>query len=232
MSSVDPNATADTLDLSGFDSPDALKGYDYPKAGRYHFVVSSVDETREKANGIRVELQVLAGDHVTEAGKTFFEKLQDPSPDHKDGGTFCRKRLAAFALATGLITPAQLGQGNVQIVWQQAVSRQLVAEVRNYKRTYNDRQTGEEKIAEGTEIDGLKMYMVNAQEVADVPKNTEFAATVGQAVPPTQPAATGQPAVTTQPTPAPQATPLAAIPTAAPPQQQQPAGTGGKWDNF
>ena len=84
MSTDGYDAFSDTLDLEGIDSEDDLRGYDYPKEGNYHLVVSSIDDSREKVNAIKPEFQVLAGDHPTEVGKAFVDTFWDPDISLKD----------------------------------------------------------------------------------------------------------------------------------------------------
>jgi len=202
----------ENLDLDGINSEEDLRAYDYPKEAWYHLMVSSVDLSREKLNAMKVEFQVLAGERPTEVGKTFTENFWDPDPSANDGGKFGRKRRAAFALACGLLTPDELSSGSKQVVWAQARGRQVVAKVNNYSR-----KTDSGKTYEGAQIDGLKIYRLDAPEAVSVPKNMDALALLGSAAPQqchqmAAPAASGS----------------------APGQQTAaPAATGGtKWDGL
>lgn len=163
------------LDASDITSPDDLKGYDYPAAGIYHCVVNKVDAGKEKVGGIKFEGQILAGTVANQQGKTWWETMWDPSPDHKDGGKFMRKRKVAFALAVGLITPAQLGKP-VSINWDLAVGRQFVAKLDNYERISEK----DKKTYKGAEVEGLNFWPVNHADVAAVPKDQVALGLLGQ----------------------------------------------------
>ena len=238
--------TAEVCDFSDFPSEDVLKGYGYPSPGQYHLVVQNVDDTRDRVGGIQVTFQVLTGNVANQQGKTFRDTFFDPDPSHKDGGKFARKRMAAFLLVAGVIAREQLGT-RVQIDWQQAVGRQLVAKVTEYKR-----EGGNGKTYTGAQIDGLRMHQVTDPAVAEVPMDDEALQLMGvvrggaaQPAPQAAPQSAPQPVQhpVAQPTPAPQpvaqppAQPVAPAtvqaPAAAPvqPVPAQPAGSG-KWDRF
>lgn len=206
----------ESYDFSDIPSEDDLHGYDYPKEGTYHVAVNSADDSREKVDGIKVALGVLAGTVEGQRGKPVTETFWDPNPEHKDGGKFALKRIGKFLLATGVMTQKQLGKPDVKIDWQATVGRQLVVGVINYER--KDEESG--KVYRGANIDGLHIYRVNAAEVAEVPKDQAALALLGQA-------ATQAPA-SAAPTP----TPSRQVSPDLPPEQQAvPAVAGGNNPN-
>jgi len=176
----------ENLDLDGINSEEDLRAYDYPKEAWYHLMVSSIDLSRGKVNAMKVEFQVLAGERPTEVGKTFTENFWDPDSSSNDGGKFAKKRRAALALACGLLTSQELSGGSKQIIWAQARGRQVVAKVNNYSR-----KTDGGKTYEGAQIDGLKVYRLDAPEAVSVPKNTDALALLSLAAP-QQPTASAQ----------------------------------------
>lgn len=155
------------MDFTEFGSEEDLRGFDYPAPGTYHLAVTGVDETPKNVDGLKFTLEVLNGTVEGQASKSFAETFFFPSPESKDGGKFAKKRLAKFALAVGIINPTALGS-RVQIDWQEASGRQLVAKVENYMRKGND---GREY--KGAQISGLDMWRIDAPEVEAVPKDQE-----------------------------------------------------------
>ena len=189
---------SDSLDMTGIGSADELKGYDYPKAGQYHCSIASFDDSREKVDALRFEIGILAGTVEGQDGKTWKETFWDPNPSHRDGGKFAVKRLASFALATGLITKEQLGS-NVEIDWSQIVGRQLVCTIVEYTRDGD-----EGKVYKGAEVGGLKFFSIDDPEVAMVPKDAKAAALLGGEVPGARPTSgNGTPAPAPAPAPVP-----------------------------
>lgn len=215
--------TAETYDFSDFGSPEDLQGYDTPAEGQYHVVVNDVDQSREKVNAVKVECSILAGTVPKQEGKTWWETFWDPNPDNKDGGKFARKRIASFALATGLMTPRQLGQA-VAIDWEQAKGRQFVCKV-GIRESSKDGRT-----YRNAEIERTEMHAVNDPKVSEVPKNGTALAMLGNTV--STPAEQVQPQPQQQ-QPQQQAAPPAAAPEApASPQAASGKAAAKDWSDF
>lgn len=155
------------LDFSEFGSEEDLRGFDYPAAGTYHLAITGVDDAPVGVDAIKVTFEILAGTVDNQAGKSFTETFWMPSESSKDGGKFAKKRLARFGIASGVIDPAALGR-RVQIDWQDACGRQIVAKLNNYARDGKDG-----KHYKGAEINGLDIWSVAAPEVDAIPKDTE-----------------------------------------------------------
>lgn len=195
-----------TLDMTDYKTPEDLKGNDYPGDGQFHVVVNRVDDSHEKIDGLKVEFYVLAGtvEHCT--GKRWEEAFFWPNQDAKDGGKFARKRLAALAFATGLVTPADLGK-QVEINWPDMLYRQLKLAVRSYSRTKDG------KTYRGAEIDGMGIWGPLDEEAAHIPIDPnalQMAKDAGQA---NCQAASPTPAARPNPVAKPSATKPAATPS-------------------
>jgi hypothetical protein len=158
---------SDTLDMTELNSADDVKGYDYPLAGGYHLAVSEVDASREKSNAVFVTFTVLAGKPDGQQNKVFRERFADPSKSHKDEGKFALKRQVALLLATGVLTPADLGK-KVNVDWNTLLERQLKAMVKNYDREDKDDKN---KRHRGAEIDGLSMWGPCDADAHHIPAN-------------------------------------------------------------
>lgn len=154
------------LDTSDFPDEESTKGFDYPIPGQYHAVVNNVDEAPTGFDGMKVEFIMLAGTGEHQINKRFEEAFFWPRSDAKDGGKFARKRLARLALATGLITPAQLGT-QVEIDWEAMKYRQLKLSVTHYERTKDG------KTYKGAQVEGLEMYGPLDPTMAHVPCDPE-----------------------------------------------------------
>lgn len=142
------------LDASDVTSVDDLKGFQVVESGQYHLVVAEIDESREKGPGLRVKFGVLAGTTPGQQNKTFTDLFVDPHGGQKDQGAFCRKRRIALLLATGVITPDQLGKP-LSVDWQTLLERQLKAAVTSKETAAKDDPT---KKYHNANIDGLEMW--------------------------------------------------------------------------
>lgn len=83
------------------------------------------DGKQKPIEGFSVALDILDGTVPGQKGKTINLTFFNGKRDSKDGGAFSRKKQAAFAIATNLITPEQLGK-KVNIDLKNAVSQQVV----------------------------------------------------------------------------------------------------------
>lgn len=160
---------SEALDITELSSADDVKGYDYPVAGQYHLAVTEVDASREKSKAVFVTFVVLDGKPAGQQNKVFRERFADPDQSHKDQGKFALKRQVSLLLATGVLTPADLGK-KVQIDWSSLHERQLKASVKNY-----DREDGQDKNKRhrGAEIDGLSMWGPCDADAALIPANED-----------------------------------------------------------
>lgn len=201
------------LDLTDYNDPKDLDAFDFVKGGQYHAVITEMnlnpvvrvgDNKGNPIDGIEVSYQILNGTTPGQRGKSLTEVLYAPSDTQKDGGKFCKKRLAKFGLATGLISPAQLGQ-RISINWEAAVGRQIVIHVAEREYTKRDGTKGV-----GSQLDGLHMYAVTDPVAQAVPKDAEALAILGI----TPAAAVNAPMPAAKPA-APPAAPPSVTPTAA-----------------
>lgn len=163
-----------TWDTSGFESPEDLDGYQFPKEGQYHLAIQDADHESDKAhaaNGLRIAFEVLNGNIPGQEGLSFQQTFKWPSAEHKDGGEFVRKLITKLLLATGYMHPSQLGKKQ-EVEWTDLVGRQIVAQVKHYKRTA-EFGSNKGRTYEGAEIDGLKFWHVGHEGVASVPKDAE-----------------------------------------------------------
>lgn len=157
----------DVVDLSDFETEDDLAGYEYPADGQYHLVVSAVDDTRDKVDAVKVTFYVLAGTTAGQAGKDFEEAFWDPSPDNKDGGKFARKRRAKVLLASGVITPQNLGQA-LEVDWKALLNKQIKAAVATYERKGKDGKT-----YRGAQLEALDMWGPLDPAAQHIPQDEE-----------------------------------------------------------
>lgn len=184
------------LDLS---TEEEMKGKRI-EPGWYHFAV--VDNARNKDNNaMLVTVEVLAGNVADQQGRRLQSFFNDPSPTHKDGGTFAKALRTKLLLALGIITPDLLGK-RASIDWAKTVGRQFIGLVALEKgkddKDYPKLQQGE-------------MYRVDDPTMAHVPKDQAALSLISgmTPAPASQPAA--QPAAA-----APAAAPVSAPPAAAP----------------
>jgi len=131
-------------------------GGNMPDPGRYHVVITAVDESFDKYNSITVDFQVLTGNKPGQVDRTlteYFSVSEKAIP-----------RLKRLALCVGLLQP---GEAEREIEFEQAVGRQLVIEVEENEYEKN----GEKK--KGRRISWVGMWSTGNKEVADVPKDVE-----------------------------------------------------------
>jgi len=123
-----------------FDAPSSAErggGNFIEEPGTYHVVVTDVndevmDSNNQLVEGFEVVVQVLDGTTRDKSGKctqldrTSKVRFRSPLPTDKNEGEFFRKRQMRFFIATGLLTPAQLGKSGLKIDLGAAKDAQLV----------------------------------------------------------------------------------------------------------
>jgi hypothetical protein len=106
---------------------DEIGGKDRIVAGKYHFLVESVDEEGGKNGAMRVEFQVLRGTTPSQESKIFAMDFK------KEFDKWSQKKLAAFAIAARLRTKEQLDQMKAErkgsVEWTEAVGRSLCMDI-------------------------------------------------------------------------------------------------------
>lgn len=155
----------DELDMEGLGEGD-LHGRVPVKPGWYHVVVLQMDNSRAKIDGLWPEFQVLAGTTAGQTGKTIREIFNDPSPDHKDSGRFCKQRRATLAVALGIVPKSAVGT-KPRINWEDGIGRQCIIKV------------DMKEDAKYPNIDGLNIFPVDDPEVSHVPKDAEALKAMG-----------------------------------------------------
>lgn len=154
-----------------FDAPEDVGGSGkfLNEPGTYHLVVMKVHEGQmangKPISGFCVSMSVLAGtvegQNEKELDLTFFNgKL-----DSKDKGEFARKKQAAFLIATGLMTPTQLGQRGLHIDLAKAEGRQVVATLE-----HDNREGAEKKFLQ---LAFANIYHPDDPRAKEFPKNAE-----------------------------------------------------------
>lgn len=161
-----------------FDAPEDLSGGDsnrLSEPGTYHLVITNVCEGEgpngKPCDGFTFEADVLAGTVEGCAGKTVKETIFAPNMKSSDDAQkMSRKRLAAFFIATDVMTPDQLGK-SVNIEVSAAVGKQLVAEF--------DRQMEKDAAGKYTvpskyiQISYANIYHVDDPDIKDIPKSKD-----------------------------------------------------------
>lgn len=154
-----------------FDAPEDVGGSGkfLNEPGTYHLAVMKIHEGQmangKPISGFCVAMSVLAGtvegQNEKELDLTFFNgKL-----DSKDKGEFARKKQAAFLIASGLMTPAQLGQRGLSIDLSQAEGRQVIATLE-----HDNREGAEKKFLQ---LAFANIYHPDDPRAKEFPKNSE-----------------------------------------------------------
>jgi hypothetical protein len=156
------------FDFSGIGSDSNLDANTPLKEGTFHFAVDSVNPNhtskKKGTHGIELVLTVLAGTE-DQKNKKLYERFYLPTPDQTEQGRdFMLRRLAKIARTLDLIAEDDLKGANVVVPWEKAAGRQFVATV---VHNIDD----ETKKVTGAQIDGLKMYKVTDDDVAEIPKD-------------------------------------------------------------
>ena len=130
-----------------------------PEPGSYHVIVTNVDASTQKFDGIGVTFQVLAGTVEDMEGRTLNQRFLF----NKETGDYQESHVR-LALAAGLIEPDSEGE----VDWGDLVGRQLVIGVE--RRLGKDKE-GNEKEYTNVGNYGLDVWSIGNAEVANVPKD-------------------------------------------------------------
>ena len=115
------------FDFSAFGEDDLEGSYRLAEPGRYHVLVSDVDDSFEKdENAIYVTFEILAGEPIGQAGLRHRERFA-VTPK-------AMVRVAKFSQAVGLAAGVA-GQNSVRLDLQKAVGRELWIELQARKYT-------------------------------------------------------------------------------------------------
>jgi hypothetical protein len=139
--------------------------------GFYHLIVTQVDDPVTKKDGslwtgkaFRVHFEVLGGNVAGQDKKTVNVAYNEPLPSHSDGGEFCGRLIDRFALAVGLIGPAD--KQKPYVVDAPIVGRQVIANL-ECSTDRDGNATGFMDIAGR----GLEIYHIDDPTVSAIPKN-------------------------------------------------------------
>jgi hypothetical protein len=170
-----------SFDFSDIPDDDSLDSGTLLKEGTYHFVVDAVDvehaSKKKGTRGVEFVCQVLAGTE-NQKGKKLYERFYYPTPDQsEDGRLFMLKRIGKIARVLDLIAVTDLGKAGVVIPWEKGAGRQFVATI---SHNHAEDDVKKEKPL-GSQIEGLKIYRVTDQDVAEIPKDKEMLAWLGKA---------------------------------------------------
>ncbi len=150
------------LDLANIHNDEDLESLELLPPGTYHFLIERIEE--KDHSSFYMHCRALAG--TTGELGTFKELITFPHANHRDGGQFCKKRLAKLALATGLIDRSSFGKTRVQINPSALEGRQFIA------RVYEDRfKRTDGTPAKTTKIDRLQIFHLCDPKVQNVPKD-------------------------------------------------------------
>lgn len=141
------------------------------EAGTYHFGILAVDEqpvskAGQPLNGFRVSCSVLDGTVQGQAKREIDLLFFAPKPTDKNGGEFAKRKIARFALATGILSDPKPGQ-RVTLDLQEAAGRQFIAEVEHQK----DQASGQP--TKFLQLAWANIWHVDDPEVRDVPKSAQ-----------------------------------------------------------
>jgi hypothetical protein len=139
--------------------------------GTYHLAVLVVDEqpvsnAGQPLNGFRASCSVLDGTIQGQQRREIDLMFFAPKATDKNGGEMAKKKIARFAMATGIISNPQPGQ-RVTLDLQAAAGRQFVAELERQK----DKTTGEP--TRFLQLAWANIWHVDDPEVRDVPKSAQ-----------------------------------------------------------
>lgn len=179
-------------------SEDDIQGGDRPLPGRYHAAVKDVayfakgadgkqfevDESDSGAEKVVVNFEVLAGTVPGQAGKVITEYFAISEK--------ALPRLQRLAICTGLLSP---GEAEREVLFSQAVGRQLVIEVED-----NHYTNAAGKEVKGVRVAYMGLWSLGNAAVADVPKDAEALQYAGAAKPQPAPQERQQPATQQQET--------------------------------
>ncbi len=164
-----------------FDMPEELAKSNFlEEPGTYHCSIIAVDEAPvSKSNmaidGFNVAFSVLDGtvrnkDGCTEVGKEFDLTFFNGKYSDKDQGRFAKQKQAAFIIAAGLASEADLGKKGLQLNLRDAEQRQVVITVEK-----------DDKNPKFLRLSYCNVFAVDHPKVAAVPKNVKALALIGKA---------------------------------------------------
>lgn len=191
------------LDFSDTQTEADLDGYSPLKDGTYHLVVLECDDSFTKFHdSIMLECEVLTGTVAGQTGKKVKTFFNNPSPNHKDGGRFCRQRQGRLAMVLGLIDSSAFGK-QVSVDFTKAAGRQLMATVKSEQKSDGGKSY--------PSIDGMAFGTLTDPAYAEIPKDVDALRMAGVSVaqpvaaapaPQSAPMATSAPVSASAPTPA------------------------------
>lgn len=153
-----------------FDAPEKLDPDSnfLTEPGTYHFAVLRVDEQPTNKDGrpidgFRVHCCALDGTSPGQQKKEIELMFFAPKMSDKNNGEFAKRKIARFAIATGIMPEATPGQ-RVTIDLQQAAGRQFAAEVE-----HGTTQDGEK--TKFLQLAWANVWHVDDPAVAKVPKD-------------------------------------------------------------
>ena len=184
-------ATLDEELVDGFEidsdgiAPEAVYkggGNTVSKEGMYHFTV--LDVAVEKKDGkvpcVKVDCQVLAGDHEDQTNKLVYHRIRMAKGEYAKDGSLIelqpldergKKAAIRWMLTLGLITEDDLGK-KLKPNWKAAIGRQFIGKVaRNEFDAKKDGQKTGEKRTSYEIAWGDNVWPVDHEEVANVPKD-------------------------------------------------------------
>ncbi len=172
------------LDTSGFGPEDAkpsTSGGACDKAGHYHVVCNGIKKEGgdNKTPCLRLDLQILAGEHDDQIGKMIFHRVYTAKAKRSKEGQFeglepltegGKRMLLRCAAGFGLISPEDVGSGSVRIPWSQIEMRQAIVQVSAEDRT--DMKTGQ-VTGKDFKISFGNIWPIGHEDVANVPTDAE-----------------------------------------------------------
>lgn len=164
------------LSFNAAEDLNAGDGNRITEPGIYHVTITNIREGEgpngKPCDGFTIEGDVLGGTVEGCHGKTFKETIFMPNlKGTEEAQAMALKKVTAFCIATGLMTPSQLGQA-VDIDVNNAVGRQLVIEFD--RQMAKNEQTGKWDVpTKYLTIAYANIYHVDDPEVKDVPKNAD-----------------------------------------------------------
>ena len=156
------------VDFQADDVPESFDGagFDNAGAGSFHFRVAALDEGNGDDKAMMVDTEVLAGDPVTEVGRTHREYFNYP----KAGADATKrqntvKRMMLLALATGIVTEEEIEAARKQgkgprVDFNLCVGRQFCGELQ--EETYQGKARC--KL-------GYRIWAIGSDEAKGIPIN-------------------------------------------------------------
>jgi hypothetical protein len=143
--------------------------------GTYHLIVTNIREGEgpngKPCDGFTVEADVLAGTGKDCHGKSVKETLFMPNmKGTEDAQEMSLRKISAFCIATGVMTPDQLGK-HVDLDVTKAVGKQLVAQ---FEQQMAKDDKGKYTVpTKYIQIAYANIYHVDDPDVKDIPKEKE-----------------------------------------------------------